>query len=182
MSKYLDSRGPTHPLTMYRVQVTVRERIGDKQMDLGPFSRKIVLTSDQPDFPKNSVIVEGTVRGDVKVGSVDAEDTGTRKGERDKIVLARLPLGPRHAAANAHRDHSARNEALDRFGDPELPRGGPEVSRANGEWRPLEPDPHRAAQSHHRPPSTGQRRHTEVQQCPTPANPHPGIGEGITVA
>jgi hypothetical protein len=87
VSKYLDSRGPTHPLTMYRVRVTVRERIGDKQMDLGPFSRKIILTSDQPDFPKNSVTVEGTVRGDVKVGSVDAEDTGTRKGERDKIVL-----------------------------------------------------------------------------------------------
>ena len=38
VAKYLDSRGPTHPLTMYRVQVTVRERTGDTQMDLGPFS------------------------------------------------------------------------------------------------------------------------------------------------
>jgi hypothetical protein len=82
----LNERGPTHPLTMYRVRITVRERVGENQMDLGPFTHKIVLISDQRDFPKNAVTLDGTVRGDIKVGGVEAEDQRVQR-ERDKIVL-----------------------------------------------------------------------------------------------
>jgi hypothetical protein len=82
----LNDRGTTHPLTMYRVRITVRERVGENQMDLGPFTHKIVLTSDQRDFPKNTVTLDGTVRGDIKVGGVEAEDQRVQR-ERDKIVL-----------------------------------------------------------------------------------------------
>jgi hypothetical protein len=82
----LNDRGTTHPLTMYRVKITVRERVGDSQMDLGPFMHKIILTSDQKDFPKNAVTLDGTVRGDIRVGGVEAEDQRAQR-ERDKIVL-----------------------------------------------------------------------------------------------
>jgi hypothetical protein len=59
----------------YRVLVTVKERVSDTvQMDLGPFSRKVVLTSD-PGIPEASVKVTGVVRGEVSVGGSD-EDQG----------------------------------------------------------------------------------------------------------
>ena len=90
VAEVLNERGTTAPLTMYRVTVRVRERIGGKQMELGPFSRKVLLTSDQPDFPKNNLIVDGTVRGDIRVGSLEAEDPA-KKGERDRIVLRTFP-------------------------------------------------------------------------------------------
>ena len=56
-------------LAGYRIRVTVRERLNDQmQMDLGPFSRKIKLTSD-PDVDESNIRVTGVVRGDVTVGS-----------------------------------------------------------------------------------------------------------------
>jgi hypothetical protein len=82
----LNDRGTTHPLTMYRVKVTVRERVGGHQMDLGPFAHKIILTSDQRDFPKSAVTLAGTVRGDIRVGGLEPEDQRAQR-ERDKILL-----------------------------------------------------------------------------------------------
>jgi hypothetical protein len=88
---FLHQRGPTSPLTIYKIAVTVHERVGDHQMDLGPFVRKIVLTSDQLDFHERTITVEGMVRGEIQVGGVDAEDQAARRGERDKIVLRVFP-------------------------------------------------------------------------------------------
>ena len=56
-------------LSGYRIRVAVRERLNDQvQMDLGPFSRKIKLTSD-PDVEESNINITGVIRGDVMVGS-----------------------------------------------------------------------------------------------------------------
>src|SRR5207245_6900724 len=55
----------------YAVRVTVRERLSDAvQMELGPFVRRITLTSD-PEIEPAQVVVTGVVRGDVTVGTED---------------------------------------------------------------------------------------------------------------
>lgn len=61
----------SHVLCGYLVRVIVRERLSDAvQMDLGPFVRRIDLTSD-PEIEPASVLVTGVVRGDVTVGTED---------------------------------------------------------------------------------------------------------------
>ena len=64
----------SHVLCGYKVAVTVRERLSDQiQMELGPFVRRIELTSDT-DADPSTVLVGGVVRGDVTVGT--DEDKG----------------------------------------------------------------------------------------------------------
>ncbi len=75
----------------YRVRVTVRERLADtEQMDLGPFTSKIVLTSD-PDIPSGGVLVKGVVRGEITVDAVEGKvNLGTfsvRKGVEKTVLL-----------------------------------------------------------------------------------------------
>jgi hypothetical protein len=61
-------------LSGYRVDMTVHERLSDSvQMELGPFLRRIVLTS--PDVSNESaVLIAGVVRGEITVGA--EEDKG----------------------------------------------------------------------------------------------------------
>jgi hypothetical protein len=76
--KQLEASTKSHVLCGYRVAVTVRERLSDKvQMELGPFVRRIDLTSD-PDIEPTVVLVSGVVRGDVTVGNDE---------DRGRIVL-----------------------------------------------------------------------------------------------
>jgi hypothetical protein len=76
------SEGHVRALSGYRVHVTVKERLSDKvQLDLGPFQRRIVFSSD-PGIEDGSVVVSGNVRGDVVVDS--PEDDG-------KIKLGTFP-------------------------------------------------------------------------------------------
>src|SRR4029077_14906857 len=64
---------PIRALSGYRVRVTVRERLNDQvQMELGPFSRKIMLKSD-PDIEESFVNLTGVVRSDITVGSESDE-------------------------------------------------------------------------------------------------------------
>jgi hypothetical protein len=74
-----------HVRCAYRVSVVIRERQpnNSKQLDLGPFQRKIVLTTDQDDVPPLELAVVGTVRGDVTVGT---------EAERDMIILKTFPV------------------------------------------------------------------------------------------
>jgi hypothetical protein len=68
-------------LTIYRVTVKVRERSRDgKQMDLGPFHRDIIVSTDQPDYPDGAVEIQGAVRGEFFVGTADDK-------YRDQVVL-----------------------------------------------------------------------------------------------
>ena len=63
------SNVPIRALSGYRIRVAVRERVNDQvQMDLGPFSRKIVLMSD-PDIDDSLIKLTGVVRGDIRIGS-----------------------------------------------------------------------------------------------------------------
>jgi hypothetical protein len=69
----------TTPLTIYRVNTTVHERLPDgRQMDLGPFLRDIIISTDQKDLEAVSVTIAGTVRGDIDVGAGE---------DRDRIML-----------------------------------------------------------------------------------------------
>src|SRR5262249_24765488 len=68
-------------LSGYVVRVTVSERLSDTvQMELGPFGRRIDLTSDSDIDPTN-VLVAGVVRGDVTV-ETDDERGGILLGPR----------------------------------------------------------------------------------------------------
>ncbi len=61
-------------LAGYYVRVIVRERISEsKQMELGSFSRRIVLTSDA-DVGDEAVELKGVIRGEIAVGA--EEDKG----------------------------------------------------------------------------------------------------------
>jgi hypothetical protein len=68
----------THPLSIYRVNVLLNERVPGKQMDLGPFVHEVQLKPDQEDLEKLAFSIGGTVRGDIQVGGSD---------DRDRIVL-----------------------------------------------------------------------------------------------
>src|SRR5262249_42480882 len=74
-----------HVVCAYRISVTIHERLPNngKQLDLGPFQRKLLLTTDQEDFPTLELAVQGMVRGDVTVGT---------ESERDMIVLKTFPF------------------------------------------------------------------------------------------
>src|SRR5262249_33009855 len=81
--KQADERIKTRVLAAYRVRVVVSERLSEsQQMDLGPFSRRVTLTSD-PGIEPIVVHVQGVVRGEVSVGN--EEDKG-------KIALGTFPV------------------------------------------------------------------------------------------
>jgi hypothetical protein len=72
--RHFEEGMPVRALAGYRVRVTVHERLADSvQMDLGPFHRRIMLSSD-PDIEEVAVPVSGRVRGDIIVGA--EEDKG----------------------------------------------------------------------------------------------------------
>jgi hypothetical protein len=73
-----------HVVSAYRIDVTIHERLPNngKQLDLGPLHRKLLLTTDQEDFPTLELAVQGMVRGDVTVGT---------EAQRDMIVLKTFP-------------------------------------------------------------------------------------------
>jgi hypothetical protein len=74
-----------HVRCAYRVSVSIHERQpgNGKQLDLGPFQKKLQLTTDQDDFPTLELPVQGMVRGDVTVGT---------ETERDMIILKTFPV------------------------------------------------------------------------------------------
>jgi hypothetical protein len=64
----------TRVLSGYRVLVRVRERVSEKQrMELGLFSRKIILSSS-PDISPGTIMITGGVRGEIAIGT--EEDKG----------------------------------------------------------------------------------------------------------
>jgi hypothetical protein len=81
MAKFNDRFPPTFPITRplsgYKVMMTVHERKGDAQLDLGPINRKLKF-NNATEF-EAEVDVTGTVRGDVVMAG--------EKGEVDKIQL-----------------------------------------------------------------------------------------------
>ena len=58
--------GPMPMLGGYHVKVTVSERAGDKQMDLGPFQREILVSSDEI-AETGTLVVKGVVMGEVRI-------------------------------------------------------------------------------------------------------------------
>lgn len=69
--------GPTRMKCAYAIPVTVYERLGGSQLDLGPFMRRIILKSDaSPD--EANLFVQGLVRGNIEIG----EDA-----DRDRVNL-----------------------------------------------------------------------------------------------
>lgn len=83
---------PVRALHGYRVRVTVRERLSDTvQMELGPFTRRIELTS--PGIAEAVAQVSGIIRGDVTVGAEDDKGKirmGSFRSELGKSRTARL--------------------------------------------------------------------------------------------
>jgi len=84
-------------LAGYRVKVTAHESVNDHQLDLGPFSRNIVLTTDaSPD--RAIAVVTGNVRGEISVGAeedngkVRLESFPARSGTAKEVfILAQQP-------------------------------------------------------------------------------------------
>lgn len=75
--KLLSETTNSRVLSAYKVRVVVHERLEQDgkvvQLDLGPFMRRIILTSDV-DIDESSVVVSGAVRGEILVGA--EEDKG----------------------------------------------------------------------------------------------------------
>jgi hypothetical protein len=58
----------------YEIKVTAHERLGDNQLELGPFARRVIINRGTD--AELSLTVAGTVRGPIEVGS---------KADRDRI-------------------------------------------------------------------------------------------------
>jgi hypothetical protein len=96
----------SHMRCGYAVQVTIHERRGDNQLDLGPFSRKLLVNGGTDE--EQSVLLTGTVRGRIQVGDKadrDRVDLGTFKAvravERNIVITSddptvRLELAQKH--------------------------------------------------------------------------------------
>ena len=65
--KTLSQRASVQVLCGYRVEVIVHERIGDAQLDLGPFRRSAVWNTDIAKGHQLTGIVSGSVLGDVRL-------------------------------------------------------------------------------------------------------------------
>jgi hypothetical protein len=84
----LAERLKTRVLFGYRIHVDINERLNETvQLDLGPFRRRITLTSDPGLEPQGPAIM-GTVRGEVSVGSPEDK-------ERIDLKSFRADLGKR---------------------------------------------------------------------------------------
>jgi hypothetical protein len=88
----LQQSAPIRSLYGYRVRVTVRERLSDTvQMELGPFTRRIELTS--PGVQDALAQVTGIIRGDVTVGAEEDKGKirmGSFRSETGKTRTVRL--------------------------------------------------------------------------------------------
>lgn len=77
----------------YRLTVTVKEHVGDRRLDIGPFHRRVVWKSDA--FPDHRVgsHINGTVRGEVSLASPENRelvDLGTIAPEAPQPVVFTL--------------------------------------------------------------------------------------------
>jgi hypothetical protein len=94
----LSEKEKSRVLAGYRVRITVQERTADgRQMDIGPFAKRLILTSDAME-EEISIGVVGAVLGEIVVGADEdkgkillqsfAARTGTMK---EVIILAQQP-------------------------------------------------------------------------------------------
>src|SRR5262249_43332762 len=77
-----DYRG-RKPTAACEIPITIFERHGDKQLDIGPLQRTFKLSSDGT-FEPHRVVVNGLIRGDVRLFGGD---------ERDRIALGSFNRG-----------------------------------------------------------------------------------------
>jgi hypothetical protein len=68
----MPGRKPTQIKSGYRVTVTIYEELKGKHLDMGPFQHTLVLANDL-DFELKAEL-QGTVRGEVQVGTADDRD------------------------------------------------------------------------------------------------------------
>jgi hypothetical protein len=80
-------------LTGYRVSVTVREQVGHRQLDLGPFRQSVTWKTDIAADHKITSHVSGNVEGEVKLVAGDGNsvvDLGTISASAPKPVVFTL--------------------------------------------------------------------------------------------
>jgi hypothetical protein len=84
------------PLAAYRVGVTIHERLSDTvQMPLGPFQRRLIFSSS-PGIEETSILLTGSVRGDVVVGAeedkgkIDLSSFSAKLGKTKTVRLTTL--------------------------------------------------------------------------------------------
>jgi hypothetical protein len=99
-SETLNKQMPTRALCVYRVTGTAHERLPDgQQLDLGPFSRRILVKSDIGEVEPLAVKLKGTVRGEIRVGAdenrdkVDLKSFEANQGTRAMVILESERLG-----------------------------------------------------------------------------------------
>jgi hypothetical protein len=63
-------------VSVYRITVAVHQQApdGTAQLEFGPFQRELVLRTEEKDFPELGIDVNGTVRGDITVGTEEYPD------------------------------------------------------------------------------------------------------------
>jgi hypothetical protein len=83
----------TRVVSGYRVAVVVHERVSDKQqLELGPFMRRVALTSD-PDVDLSGPLLKGVVRGQVQVGTPEDDDKIDLKSfPSERGVMREVPV------------------------------------------------------------------------------------------
>lgn len=86
---------PPPALSGYRVRVSLSERVEGKQLDLGPYARRVELDAGIEQETKPSVVVQAVVRGEVKIEGGDPKNRdriefGTFKAARDASTSVTL--------------------------------------------------------------------------------------------
>ncbi len=78
--------GNTRIKSGYVIKVVVRERRGDKQLELGPLNRKVTVSC--PDQPEATIVLTGTIRGGIRVGEGSDQDRinfATFRADREAV-------------------------------------------------------------------------------------------------
>jgi hypothetical protein len=94
-------------LAAYRVRITVRERTEQgRQLDIGPFGRRVALTSDVGDDEANipligMVVGEFIVGSDEDKGKVQLESFNARTGTSKEIIILARQSGAELQSGNA---------------------------------------------------------------------------------
>lgn len=84
----------------FRVKATIREQVGDRQLDQGPFSRAIQVILDELPLESPLPPITGTIKGEVEVGNVEGRDNvqlGTFPAAETRVVVVPLFTEPRFA-------------------------------------------------------------------------------------
>lgn len=68
---------PTKPRSAYRVRLTVAEREGGRQLDLGPLEQRLIANKGRSE-QEAALVLTGFVRGDLRVGGI---------GDKDRVNL-----------------------------------------------------------------------------------------------